>query len=561
MLVCAENGIDPSEMRQYPGIVDQFFQRLDQSTSKKALALLHLLYKDREQLGFVLLDRDGLIQFEFLMDDKEGDQTAYIPPRIWSYQVNRLREFLDDFHEQRDKIVACYDFCIDAYVRNFGSLTEACRSGADKKRNPFGKGRIAGCEYHGRFADTAERFGIDGLLAKWCIGPDQSLSSRGISVMSKYFSMVGHVGTTYLLNFSLMRVSECWALRTQCLRIEKDERFGPFFVLHGPTTKTIRDDDACWPASPSVQVAVEAMACVARLRMRCAEANPDVTVTAEELANPNLVVRCYEPWAYGEGRTLPPTVRKGYLSYKKVLERYPNLFDDDQLRITQADLDIMRAIAPDLDAEEFAVGLVFPLAWHQLRRTGAVNMQSSDLVSDATLQYQLKHSRRAMSLYYGKGYSRVGLNQEARNQYVGAMYEVLGKQFAGLFEDRFVSPYGEARKAALLNLVAEKDAKTYAALAKEGKIAWRETLLGGCMKRGPCSYGGVDNIARCGGGDRPGFCVEILLDRDKIPELQRLRDILGSQIAEAAQGSPYRLSLEAQQRAVENALHVLDNRS
>ncbi|MEX3937270.1 hypothetical protein AB4Y32_37005 [Paraburkholderia phymatum] len=76
------------------------------------------------------------------------------------------------------------------------------------------------------------------------------------------------------------------------------------------------------------------------------------------------------------------------------------------LRITQQDRDLARLVTPTLDSGRFAVGKVWPLAWHQLRRTGTVNMQASGLVSDASLQFQLKHVSRAMSLYYGRGYAR-----------------------------------------------------------------------------------------------------------------------------------------------------------
>lgn len=48
----------------------------------------------------------------------------------------------------------------------------------------------------------------------------------------------------YLLNFLMMRIEEGWWLRSDCLEIERDERFGPIYLLRGPTMKTIEDSEA-----------------------------------------------------------------------------------------------------------------------------------------------------------------------------------------------------------------------------------------------------------------------------------------------------------------------------
>lgn len=565
----SSHGIHASDLCRFPAVVDMFRCQLGPSVAVDALTILHALYEQREQLGFTLLDREELIHLEASLPEHEVRQTPYIPPRIWTYQVNRLRAFLDDFQAHQEGIESCYQFCLDAYAKNSGSLAEACRVKRSRTLSPFWRhsgytGARTGRIYHGPFMQTAQRFGIDELLKRWVIRPAESNNPIALSVrnLATYFTMLGYVGTAYLLNFSLMRIDEGWSLHTDCLEIEHDECFGSFYILCGPTTKTVNDDDARWPTSPSVKVAVDAMTCVARLRMICAEANPVGQTTTDDIRNPHLVVRPYEPWSAGNEDDFiqPLSVRAHPLTYAKVFDSYPNLFDPDVLRITQADLQIARLITPTLDGEKFAVGSIWPLAWHQLRRTGSVNMQASGLVSDTSLQYLLKHSKRDMSLYYGQGYSRVCLNDEARTMYIRTMYEVLGKEIARLFSDRFVSPHGEKRKAEILKIVDLKDSRKLSELAKAGKVSWRETLLGGCTKRGPCPYGGVDNIAHCGGGDGEPPCADVLYDREKAAELHQLGLILASRLVEAPEGTPYRQSLEAQQRALENALNVIESR-
>lgn len=561
-ILCSNEGITASELMRFPVIADKIPSVFAPSSADSALTLLHALYEQRDQLGFTLLDREGLTRLEAALPEHETRQTPYIPPRIWTYQVNRLRAFLDDFHAHRERIEACYRFCLDAYAKNYGSLGNAFVGKMTSSRNPFctqttSTGAITGAKFHGPFSQTAQHFGIGELLQKWCHGPGGPQADLIIRDLVLYMSMVSYVGIAYLLNFSLMRIQESWSLRTDCLEIENDERFGPIYILHGETTKTTDDDNARWPTSPSVKVAVDAMTCVTRLRMISAEANPNVPATAEDISNPHLVVRAYEPWAGGIDVDQTSSIRVRPLRYGTWINKSSNLFDPEELRITEADLQIARLANPTLDSETFAVGKIWPLAWHQLRRTGAVNMQASGLVSDASLQYQLKHATRAMSLYYGHGYSRVRLNEEARNTYIRTMYEVLGKEVTRLFSDRFVSPHGEKRKTEILKLVDPNDSKKLTDLAKSGKVSYRETLLGCCTNPVPCSFGGIDNVAACGGGYEKAPCASILYDREKAPAIRQLGRVIASRLVEAQEGSPYRESLEAQQRTVEKVLHVI----
>ncbi|MCY1345242.1 hypothetical protein D9M68_343950 [compost metagenome] len=561
-ILCSNAGISASALERFPAVADKLPEVLLPSSTEAALALLHSLFEQRDRLGFTLLDLEGLRRLEAALPKAESRQTPYIPPRIWTYQVNRLRLFLDDFLAHRQQIEDCYRFCLDAYAQNYGSLAEACRKGRNPKLLPFSKPRYhggarSGAEYFGPFSKTAKRFGIDVLLERWCLMAGHSLGNRSINVFAMYFTMATRVGIAYLLNFSMMRIHEGWSLRSDCLEVEQDETFGPIYLLRGATTKTVDDDDARWVTSPSAQIAVDALTCVARLRMIAAEANPDVPTTHDDIGNPHLVLRPYEPWANALNVCEELSLRLSPPNYQQVVLDYPKLFDPEALRITEADIQIARLITPSLDGDTFAVGKMWPLAWHQLRRTGAVNMQASGLVSDTSVQYQLKHATRAMSLYYGQGYSRLHLNDSVRAEYIRTMYEVLGKEIARLFTDRFISSYGAEHKAVILGILAPEESKKLAAAAKQGRVAWRETLLGGCTKRGPCEYGGVDSVARCGGGDGQAPCAEALFDREKEPAIRQLGRVIDSRLADAPEGSPYRQSLEAQQRAIQNALYVL----
>jgi hypothetical protein len=246
-----------------------------------------------------------------------------------------------------------------------------------------------------------------------------------------------------------------------------------------------------------------------------------------------------------------------YPSYASVLKDYPKLFDPAELCVTQEDWNVAKLITPTLDETIFGVGKIWRFAWHQLRRTGCVNMQASGLVSDFSLQYQLKHQTVATSLYYGQGYSGITFNRTAKAEYVRTMYEMMGKELAVLLSDRFISPHGEERKQAILKIVSQSDHQRLLTAAASGRVAWRATLLGGCTKSGPCEYGGVDNIVRCGGGDYRAPCADALFDRERTLSIARLRTAISKQLEVAEVGSPYQMSLQAQLRATENTLDAI----
>lgn len=565
-IVCSRDGVVASKLSENPDVIDRLAKLIAPSKANPLLQHLHALNEQRQQLGFSLLDRQGLVRLAANPPNHQRRQTAYIPPRIWLYQITRLREFLDDFHRHREGIEACYHFCLDAYAANSGSIANAWRITRGRGQLPFGlqSGRTgvrSGLKFHGAFSETARRFGIAELLHRWLLTPDQTIDigGRGLLLFGSYLTMVGRVGTAYLLNFSLMRIEECTSLRSDCLSVERDEQTGErIFLLKGATTKTVEDEDARWIASPSASVAVEAMTSVARLRSFAAQSNPQVKTSAQDIARPYLLLRGYEPWMNNKHLSASLAMRPQSRKYSELVADYPNLLALEALKITVVDLQRARLVTPTLDEKTFAIGKVWPLAWHQLRRTGAVNMQASGLVSDASVQYQLKHATRAMSRYYGQGYSHIALNDEARAVYIRAMYEVLGKEIGKLLSDRFVSPHGEQHKADILKIVASQDSDHLTKAAKVGKVSWRETLLGGCTKIGPCEYGGVDTIARCSGGDGHAACVHALFDRERRPQIRQLGQVIEARLVDAPAASPYRESLEAQQRAVENALNVID---
>lgn len=561
-VLCSENGFRASDLMRFPRVLELIPKIIPPSEYATTLLELHRVWDSREHLGFYLADPSGIKRLSAVIPSREIEQTAYIPPRIWTYQVERLRSCIDDYILNKQAVEDCFHFCLDSYIQNFGSI-ESATSGGARHRLPFwtpkkdGYGSRVGCIYHGRFGLTAERFGISELLAKWISRP---LSGWEIRSLSTYMSLVQYVGVAYIANFTLQRISEVFSLRNDCLLWESDEKLGRIPIICGETTKTEIDSDARWPTSPSVEAAIDAMRSISRLRMSCASKNPSMNPTEDEKNNPYLFSPTTEPWAGNRLQEYSIRINPG--SYQSICKRYEHLFDKEKLRITDEDLRIARMLTPNLsESRGFAVGRVWPLAWHQLRRTGAVNMFSSGLLSDSSIQFQLKHTSRFMPLYYGRGYSQLLLNEEVERLVVNAMYESMAKKLLIADKDRFISPLGAERKETILtNLIGDKDAKALIAAGRRGEISFRETRVGVCTHRGVCDYGGIESISRCTGGDGYAPCADALYDSEKSVGVEHEITLIEQELQSCQADSPRHKALQAERKGLENYLNVVASR-
>lgn len=547
--VCSMEGIDVRELADHPAVLDKVCLALGRiKKAPTTVRLLHDLLNRKHELGFVLFNKDAIRQLVILLNSKDRNlarQTPYIPPRIWTNLIGRLNEVFDDFEAHEENIMDCYKFCLGAYTHH-GSNGPVLRARTAER------GLSANRAILNPFNKTLMEFGLVELLEKWCASPLKSVRS-----LSNYLSMIARAGFIYILAFSMMRSREAWMLRYDCLSKEVDRELGAIFYLRGEACKTDIDSDAQWITSPTVERVIRVLQTISRIRRDVARLYPQMPKDEADLKNPPLFLRTYEPWEGDTNKLEKFGSRPSIPYFEQVLREYPKLFDLQALEINTADIEIARLVNPDLDNSIYACGVRWKFGWHQLRRTGAVNMQASGLVSDSSVQYQLKHATRAMSLYYGRGYSRLRINEVAYQEYITTMYEILGKEISALMSDRFVSPYGKTRKQQLLKLVSSKDTAALSSACRSGEVAWRLTLLGGCTKRGVCSYGGIDHIARCAGGDGKAPCIDAIFDRQKRTKLLEFLRILNQRIEISDVTSPDHESLLAQRRAVENTLNAI----
>lgn len=547
--LCNRNRINAAALSRYPRVLEKIPSAIAPSRYGLTISEFHRLYDVRRLLGFSILDARGLKRLAEAQPDHQSRQTPYIPPRIWLYQIERLHECIDDFLKHEAQVEACFEYCLSAYKKNYGSLAKALDPNRDSDRGPFNHNSETrkGAIYLGRFVDTASRFGLRELFSKW-------LGDRGQTVrtLSTYMSLVSLAGIAYIANFTLQRKEEAASLRSNCLKWEQDQKLGRVLLVCGETTKTIQESDARWVASPSVELAVRALSVISRLRMKIDRLNREVFPTRGDQSNPYLYSTVTEPW--GAGRRCSCDVRTELPSIKEIMDDYPALFDKEKLRITTDDLKLARRLTPSLDDDEYAAGKVWPLAWHQLRRTVAVNMFASGLISDSTMQMQMKHASRLMPLYYGRNYTRLLLNKEVESIVINAMYAAMTERLKIAVTGRFVSQQADV---GAVKLISATDGKKLLGWAKNGRVSFREHRLGGCMKTGPCEYGGVESVARCGGGDGQKPCADVVFDREREPDVREDLADLKKQITRLPTGSPRRNALNAELLAMRNYLDAI----
>ncbi|MCE7033496.1 hypothetical protein LY625_12885 [Lysobacter sp. GX 14042] len=552
--VCDDSGILVSDLARYPAVIEKARDALDGAKKAVYVSMLFELYNVREVLGFVILSPGQLKEILSSVQDTPSAQFPYIPPRLWVYQVSRCRQLLEEFNERSEDIRALYDYCLELYRSRFGSLAEYYEwvSRGGYRETPFQASANSGGM---SFGDAARMFGVADVLDRWVTGDRSTVNTRsGVRLLSKYFGGVQLAGCIYLASFSGMRASEVARLRADCLTVDHDERVGDIYLLRGATSKTIEDDNAIWITSPTSRIAIDAMASVARMRMMAASADPNCVVSEEDKNNPYLLTRSYEPWAVARkvNAERGESIRKA-LRYSEWRVRCPGLFAEDEIRLTAEDLQAALAVTPSLNKERYVVGRAWEFSMHQLRRTLNVNATHSGLVSLPSLQYEMKHQTSAMSLYYGQGYGYVGVNRAMTTEFLEAMFQGLALRASSLLGEEFVSPLGAEHKDRVVEFISQRSARELLSLAKKGQLSIRETLLGVCLNRDYCPYGGIDHVAEC------VRCDKALFSRGKRDQVKQLCQVLTESLRDAA---PTDLllneALHAQHGAATRALEVLD---
>lgn len=535
---CERNSILMEDLPRFPKVQEAVAKRFPKGSFSIYINFLHKFSRICSSFNLNFVNEFVISNFIAVRKESEKIQTPYIPPRIWGYQVNRLNECLDDFFNNYSSLVTAFNWLSETYEHNVtvvGKLYGSPFHHSDK----FRKFRIT---YPSKFKGFCEEYGLSELFEKWLGGKQDDIRQ-----FSRYFNLVRDAALLYILNFSLQRVGEVVTLRSDCLLIESDPKLGEIFLVVGETTKTDPDSDARWVVPKSVQKAVDAATCIAKLRMR--HAPNRFTVKADKVTSVPLALAATEPWS-----SKHPNLKNQFgetvitLRYGDFLFSYPKALDKKIITISEDDWKTALSLTPNLgNNPKFRIGLPWRLAAHQLRRTTNVNMFASSMVSDRSLQWAMKHLSVNMTMYYGRNHTNLRLNSDAETGFIIEGYKAIYKRLNDVVNDNitFALPHKKLITSShVIDLIQGNEERKLTQLMKQGLVDCRSTLLGYCMKPGPCSYGGVESLTKCTHGEGGGICMDAVFDRNNQHALDGLKKSFEEKLSSIDPDSPRATALK-----------------
>ena len=353
-----------------------------------------------------------------------------------------MNECLDDFFEHEQALGSAFSWLSEAYTYNASCVKDV------KYHSPFYEPHVYKKRvlFAGGFEGFSVEYGLSGLFEKWLGVPPLIYRSTRFTA---YLNMVKEAALFYIMSFSLQR----------------------------------------WVVPSAVKKAVDAASTIAKWRLKYfpgGESAPEWDSSSVPLALAGT-----EPWLPVKGNNRNSKNELiGQLRLGPFIDRYPLFFDPEEMAVTEEDWKIAVSMTPNIgNREGFGIGLQWPLAAHQLRRTTNVNMFASNMVSDQSLQWLMKHVSQKMTLYYGRNFTNLRLNSDAETSVIVESYKAIYRQIASVVEDSFenVRPHSKQMiPIKVVNLVEAGEEKQLTKLIAKGDIGCRRTLAGFCMKAGVC---------------------------------------------------------------------------
>jgi hypothetical protein len=189
-------------------------------------------------------------------------------------------------------------------------------------------------------------------------------------------------------------------------------------------------------------------------------------------------------------------------------KKHSRVFNDPLARVCalicplaeQQDIDELDRLelARDWQRDDIQVGSAWPLAFHQLRRSLAVYAHRSGMVTLPALKAQLQHITQEMTSYYADGFSRatnlVFDEDHFSHEWSAAKAEssYFGYTLGLLFSNEdFLGGVTAQRMSGVVESHSREDTLR---LFEENKLAYRETVLGGCASTEDCKVQPLEPI-------------------------------------------------------------------
>jgi hypothetical protein len=445
-------GITLFELFADPLMLGEVCTELSNATCIIVRSLLVTLWRERDFLKIGvevrLKELSEIIKESAPKNDAEIHQTPIIPSRIYCAILASLLGSLDDIERDLDTL-------LDAY-RKERTVTITAPEGLTKDQ--FNQRRKK------ELNELREAMRVSG----WKKGALRMFIAGEISLIQlKLMNLV--------IAFTGMRIGEAQILPLKAVLEEVEHRGSVHYIVHGYSHKLNKGKKkpASWVTSREGHRAI-------MLARRIASTILEVLNNGDPAADEAALLFCSTGNPY-----------KKYDSARIYVRLKQELIPEICPVITQVDIDELNALELERGwlHEGIEVGKPWPLAFHQYRRSLSVYAHRSGMVSLPALKGQLQHITDEMRAYYSDGFCRaVNLvfdKDHFSYEWNAAKAEssFLAYQLGILFSDEDLLGRGAKRMA---DTVARHTRSETLKLFAEGKIAYKETVLGGCVSTEGC---------------------------------------------------------------------------
>lgn len=482
-------GVDLFSLLANPEWVIEELETLNRNYLHLSSSLITVLWRNRKMLGLEV--QVPLQQIRKAINEEsrarpEFNQTPLIPSRIYCGILAGLIAGMDEI--ERD---------LDAVLDAFRQSVAVSRSGLE-----VGKPLLGSNTRPKALAAVAERMKALGYDSIRCGALDNFIAGR----INYYQTVLMHV----VVAFTGMRKGEVAMVPLNDVLEPFQDRGTTHWVINGYTRKLNRGvkKPASWITSREGCRAVT-------LAQRIAKTIQDEVGGEARAGQEALLFPSIEDPFRAKSASSTNTARTV-------------LAENICPVVTQEDIDELNLLELDRgwQREGIEVGKRWPLAFHQLRRSLSVYAHRSGMVSLPSLKAQLQHITDEMRAYYADGYSHaVNLvfdKDHFSHEWNAAKAEssYFGYAMGLLFSDEDLFGQGAVRMA---QAVSTRPRQETLKLFKEGKLAYKETALGGCVSIDECKALPLEPIPfDCLKTD----CVNLVVFSKRLDHVIRTQDTL-----------------------------------
>ncbi|ANB77809.1 integrase (plasmid) [Paraburkholderia phytofirmans OLGA172] len=311
-------------------------------------------------------------------------------------------------------------------------------------------------------------------------------------VVLSLVASIGALCQLVILSFTGMRAMEAETLPYDCLRETRLDGV-THYTIEGVTTKLSGGHPrrACWVTSP---LAARAVRLAQRLSGEAHRAHGEQGYAESTDGSHLLFCRMGLHLKYVANRAAS-NVHNEIEAFRERV--FPTITAEDIAELKRVDMH--RAWE---DEPKYTLGQQWPFTRHQLRRTLALFAHRSGLVTLPTLKRQLQHLTQEMSTYYARGsafakgfidtdsthFAKEWAETQGLSEYLAYAEQVL---FADerLFGGHAAWVQSRAVQASPVSVYSRE--QTVRMFGK-GELAYRETVLGGCVSVEPCKSTPLD---------------------------------------------------------------------